>query len=154
MYLTIIILFALIGVSLILVEIFLLPGTTLAGFAGAGFMAGAAWIAFSYVGSMAGWITIFAMTAILLPAIVVFIKLGIMDKTSLKAEIDGKVETKENFAEVGQVGIAYSRLAPIGNADFSGKIVEVKSVEGMIQAGTPIEVVSVGKQEILVRQHL
>lgn len=151
MYLAIIVVFAAIGISLILAEIFLLPGTTLVGIIGVAFMAAASWVAFSQFGTRAGWITTFIMLALLIPAIYAFIKVGVMDKTSLKAEIDGTVEAKENFASVGQRGVATSRLAPIGNANFDGKTVEVKSVEGMVDAGTAIEVISVDKQEILVR---
>lgn len=151
MYLTVIIVFAAIGIALILAEIFLLPGTTLVGFFGVAFMAAASWVAFSQLGTTAGWITTFIMLVLLIPAIYAFIKFGVMDKTSLKAEIDSTVEAKEDFASVGQRGVAMSRLSPVGNALFDGKTVEVKSVEGMIDAGTEIEVVAADKQEILVR---
>jgi len=53
--------------------------------------------------------------------------------------------------QVGETGIAISRLAPIGNANFSGNVVEVKSLSGFIDVGSEIEAISVSENEILVK---
>ncbi len=73
-----------------------------------------------------------------------------MDKVSLKAEIDSKVEAKNKTVKEGDIGVAISRLAPIGNADINGFVVEVKSVMGFVDVGTGVKVVSADRQEVLV----
>ena len=55
---------------------------------------------------------------------------------------------------VGDTGKAVTRLAPIGTARFDGKSYEVKSLEGMIDAGTDIEVVLFEDNKIYVKPHL
>lgn len=75
-----------------------------------------------------------------------------MDKISLRAEIKSTVEGKDTNIKVGDRGVSLSRLAPIGNAEINGKITEVKSIRGFVDADTDIEVIAADKQEILVRR--
>lgn len=74
-----------------------------------------------------------------------------MDRVSLKTEIDSKVEAKNEMVKVGDTGVATSRLAPIGNAEINGFVVEVKSITGFVDVGTRIEIISADRQEVLVR---
>lgn len=151
MTIALIIIFALLGIALIILEIFFLPGTTIAGIVGGLFILASIWVSFSSFGSHIGWYTTAGTAIMLTLSIVLFIKLGVMDKISLKIEIDSKVEAKDKVVKVGDRGVASSRLAPIGNAEINGFVVEVKSITGFIDVATHIEVISADKQEILVR---
>lgn len=152
MPIALIITFAILGIALIVLEIFFLPGTTIAGVAGGLFLVASVWVAFASFGSDIGWYTIGAIALMLTVSIYLFVKLGVMDKVSLKTEIDSKLDAKNQFVQVGDRGTASSRLAPMGNADINGQMVEVKSINGFIDVDADIEVVSADKQEILVKQ--
>lgn len=152
MPIALIITFAILGIALIVLEIFFLPGTTIAGVAGGLFLVASVWVAFASFGSDIGWYTIGIIALMLTVSIYLFVKLGVMDKVSLKTEIDSKLDAKNQFVQVGDRGMASSRLASMGNADINGQMVEVKSINGFIDVDADIEVVSADKQEILVRQ--
>lgn len=151
MTVALIITFALLGIALLVLEIFFLPGTTIAGIAGGLFILASIWVAFASFGSHIGWYTIAGIAIVLTLSIVLFIKLGVMDRVSLKAEIDSKVEAKNDMVKAGDIGVAISRLAPIGNAEINGVVVEVKSINGFVDVGTQIEIISADSQEILIR---
>ena len=146
-----IIIFIILGIALLILEIFFLPGTSIAGIAGGAFLIVAVWVAFSAFGAKVGWYSVAGIIVVFGLSLYIFLKAGVMDKISLKTEIDGKVEAKDEIIKAGDRGIASSRLAPIGNAEIDGFVVEVKSITGFVDAGAEIEVISVNKQEILVK---
>ena len=55
MPIALIITFAILGIALIVLEIFFLPGTTIAGVAGGLFLVASVWVAFASFGSDIGW---------------------------------------------------------------------------------------------------
>ena len=150
MILALIITLVVLGIAFLLLEIFFLPGITIAGIAGGLCLAAAAWL--SYYGATVGWYTVVAVVVIFSISVYLFIKTGVMDKISLQAEIKSTVEGKDTNIKVGDRGVSLSRLAPIGNAEINGKITEVKSIRGFVDADTEIEVIAADKQEILVRR--
>lgn len=152
MILALIITLIVFGIAFLLLEIFFLPGITIAGIAGGLCLAAAAWFSFSYYGATVGWYTVVAVVVIFSISVYLFIKTGVMDKISLRAEIKSTVEGKDTNIKVGDRGVSLSRLAPIGNAEINGKITEVKSIRGFVDADTDIEVIAADKQEILVRR--
>ena len=152
MILALIITLIVLGIAFLLLEIFFLPGITIAGIAGGLCLAAAAWLSVSYYGATVGWYTVVAIVVIFSISVYLFIKTGVMDKISLRAEIKSTVEGKDTNIKVGDRGVSLSRLAPIGNAEINGKITEVKSIRGFVDADTDIEVIAADKQEILVRR--
>ena len=152
MILALIITLIVLGIAFLLLEIFFLPGITIAGIAGGLCLAATAWLSFSYYGATVGWYTVVAVVVIFSISVYLFIKTGVMDKISLRAEIKSTVEGKDTNIKVGDRGVSLSRLAPIGNAEINGKITEVKSIRGFVDADTDIEVIAADKQEILVRR--
>jgi len=150
MNIALIILFVVLGVALLLLEIFFLPGITIGGIAGGGFMIAAIWLAFAQSTTI-GWLTLIVSFALLATFIALFIKGKFWKRISLSTEIDSKVEHQNLVVQVGEKGVAISRLAPIGNANFSGNVLEVKSLSGFIDVGSEVEAVEVTENEILVK---
>ncbi len=144
-------LFLLLGVIFLILEIFLLPGFGIGGVAGIGFIGVAIWYAFTYVGVTAVWVTSGASILLLILGIWLFLRFKVLDKISLKAEIDGTADNKVSQIKEGDTGIARTRLAPMGNARFGDLDVEVKSEDGYIDAGTPIVVSQVNSTNVCVR---
>lgn len=143
-----------IGVALMLAEIFLLPGISIAGIVGGVMMVGSIVYAFYYVDATAGYVTIAANIIIGVGAFVFVIKSNALDHIALKTDIDAVVEQPEiQTLSVGDKGIALSRLNPIGKVEFNNEsVVEAKSVTGeFIDEGENVEIVHVEKSTVLVK---
>ena len=138
------IILTIVGLVLVLSEIFLIPGVGVAGVLGVLSLGGACYYVFYEFGLLAGAVFTAAILAVLIGLIVYTIKTRAWKKLALNTKIDSKVQNIEEEAlSVGDSGKAVTRLAPIGTARFDGKAYEVKSLEGMIDAGTEVEVVMV-----------
>ena len=138
---------------LIAVEIFIIPGTSLAGIAAGICLIVANYMTFELYGTIIG-------TIVLLASIVVCSLLGIWVARSKFLErywhhksIDSTSATQAQLSvKVGEEGTAITRLALIGNADINGNTVEVKSADGFIDEGTPIIVTRVDEAQITVKK--
>jgi len=150
----IVIFLVVLGIALILAEIFLLPGISIAGFAGGLSLLGGIVYAFVYIGNTAGFITVGASTIIGVGSFVYLIKSDAMSRIALKTDIDATVDQSElKLIREGETGKAISRLNPIGKAEFGSTIVEAKSFDGeFIDDGEIIEVVKVTPSNVLVKK--
>lgn len=141
------------GIILLLVEVFLVPGLSLAGIGAAGCLIYATSYAFYHIGFGGGIVT---LTASLVTSVLVFVwfmRSKSLDRLSLKKEIGSSVkEPSTNMVHVGDKGIALTRLAQIGNADFDGNIIEVRSSGDFIEEKSPIVVERISNGIIIVKQ--
>jgi len=92
MNILILVLLAVAGVALLVLELFLIPGVGIAGFTGVGCLIGAVVYAYMMVGAMAGHITFFAVLAAAAIAIYIFYKSRAIEKIGLDTKIEDKVE--------------------------------------------------------------
>ncbi len=135
------------------VELFIIPGTSVAGIAAGCCLVAANYVTFSWYGITTGvWVTAASIVACCL--------LGYwmthsktLDKYSLQKSIDSTAATQEQLSvRPGDEGVAVTRLALIGNADIGGRLVEVKSADGFLDEGTPVVVVRVEDARITVKK--
>ena len=137
------------GIILILAELLLIPGVGVAGILGVLSICGASWYAFAVLGPLAGAIvTIFNVVAL-----AVLTCFALRSRTWKKFELNTVIEKKESGinVNVGDRGRTVTRLAPMGTASISDTRMEVTALEGMIDAGTEIEVAHIEKNKIYVR---
>ena len=129
------------GLVLFIIEVFLLPGISIAGIISAGCLLYANYYAFDTLGTTPGCITL-AVSAIGVIGITIwFMRSKTVDKLSLKKTIDYKPEPLKGLdLKPGDEGIALTRLALIGNAEFNGRIIEVRSADGFINEKCRIRV--------------
>ena len=129
------------GLVLFIIEVFLLPGISIAGIISAICLLYANYYAFDTMGTLPGCITL-AVSAIEVIAITIwFMRSKTVDKLSLKKTLDYRPEPLKGLdLNVGDEGISLTRLALIGNAEFNGRIIEVRSADGLIDEKTPIRV--------------
>ena len=122
------------GLILFIIEVFLLPGINIAGIISAICLLYANYYAFDTMGTLPGCITL-AISAIGVVAITVwFMRSKTVDKLSLKKTIDYKPEPLKGLnLKAGDEGVALTRLALIGNAEFDGNIIEVRSTGDFIE---------------------
>ena len=137
------------AVILFLVELFVIPGISIAGI-----LAGACMIyAFAYLGTTAGFITLGVSAIACIGSLILFMRSKTLDKVALKKNITSKVDrTAADQVKVGDTGVAITRLALIGNAEIDGNIVEVKSMDGFLNEKTPIIVNRITDGVIMVEK--
>lgn len=151
MEIIIVVILLLVGIVFFLIELFLIPGISLAGIAGTLFLGAAVYLAYSGIGSSAGHLTLLGGLILLGVAIWIFFRSKTLDKMSLKTEIDGKNDPLENIViNIGDLGITSSRLAPMGKVKVNGHIVEAKTNDDFIDEKVEVIVLEVMKTNILV----
>ena len=141
------------GFILFIVEVFLIPGISIAGIASACSLIYANYYAFDTLGTIPGLITL-ALSALGVIGITFwFLKSKTVDKLSLKKSIDYRPEPLKGLElKVGDKGTALTRLALIGNAEFNGQIIEVRSSDGFIEEKCKIEVDRIMDGIVMVRK--
>lgn len=144
--------FIILGVVLLMAEVFLLPGITVAGFAGVASLIGGVIYAFVYVGNTAGYVTLGVSATLTAGVFVYLIKSKAMDRIALTTDVDSKVDISDvEKIKKGDRGITESRLNPIGEVSFGDIVVEAKSIDGKyIPEGVTVEAVKI-ETNILVR---
>ena len=141
------------GLILFIIEVFLLPGISIAGIISAICLLYANYYAFDTMGTLPGCITL-AISAIGVIAITIwFMRSKTVDKLSLKKTIDYKPEPLKGLnLKAGDEGIALTRLALIGNAEFNGNIIEVRSTGDFIDEKSRIRVNRIRDGIVLVEK--
>ncbi len=142
---------SLLSILLILTEIFLLPGVTIAGIAGALFSAGSILYAYTHLGSIGGHITLIVSISVFGFLFIQLIRSKAINKIGLKAEIDSKVENDIDRVNEGDEGITLSRLSPIGKIKVNGVVVEGKSLGEFIDDGQTIIIYKKYPNQVLVK---
>lgn len=142
----------LVAIVLLLLEIFLLPGITIAGVGGFIFAVGGIIYAYT-VGQTAGHITLVTSIIAFAGAFFWLLRSKSFSRVALKTEVDSKlVSSRDLGIEPGDEGVALSRLAPIGKALIKGITVEAKSTGDFINEETPIKVIRVDGYHVIVEQ--
>lgn len=142
------------GILFLLIEIFLLPGISIAGIAGAIFLVGGIVYSYMFLGSTAGNISLAASAVALGLTFFGLLKSKSLDRISLNTNIDDKVDNSYLLKiAAGDTGVAISRLNPIGKILVNDIIAEGKSFDGeFIEENTEIVVTKVETYNVLVKR--
>lgn len=149
----IVVVLLLLGIFLILAEIFLLPGVTLAIVAGIAFSAGGIYYSYSQLGFMAGNITV--VSSVVLFGVIFFwlLKSKALDKIALKTDIKSTVADKESLnIKEGDEGITLSRMNPIGKVRVNDVTMEAKTLGDFLDEDQEIVVLKVFPTQLIVQQ--
>mgnify|MGYP006050587837 FL=1 len=139
------------GLGLILMELFLLPGISIAGVCGVAALVGADYLAYVNISSTAGHIVLFVSLGILALGVYLFIKARTLDKMALTTDIDSKVELITDKIQIGDKGKTTSRLAPMGKIFINNITVEAKSIVGFIEENVEVEVIEISGNIVAVK---
>lgn len=143
MLIIIVALLVLTALLLFIVELFLIPGISIAGIAATLSMAASVYLAYAQIGVVAGHITLFANIIIIALAIYFFLKSKTLDKMALKTNIDNKIDLIQNNLQVGQHATTLSRLAPMGKILIDGKQFEARSQGEFIPENTAVIITAI-----------
>lgn len=141
------------GLLLFAIEVFLIPGISIAGLASAGCILYAIYFAFDTLGTAPGIITLIVSALGVIAVTIWFMRSSTVDKLSLKKAIDYRPEPLKGLdLKVGDEGVAITRLALIGNAEFNGHIIEVRSADGFIDEKCRIRVERIQDGIVMVQK--
>ena len=143
------------AVILFLVELFVIPGISVAGFLAGGCIIFANYYAFAYMGTTAGVITLIISALACIGSLVWFMRSKTVDRLSLKQTLDYKPEPLKGInIQAGDTGMSLTRLTLIGNAEINGHIIEVQSADGFIEERTPIQVTRINNGTVYVTRYI
>ncbi len=139
------------AIVLLLLEIFLLPGITVAGVGGVLFAIGG--LIYAYMaGAMIGHITLGVSAVVFTAVFFWLLRAKSFSRVALHAEVDSKLtSSRELGIVVGDEGVTLSRLAPIGKASIKGITVEAKSLDALIDEHREVVVVRVDGYNVIVK---
>ncbi|MCO6495881.1 MAG: NfeD family protein [Bacteroidetes bacterium] len=141
----------LIGLLLILMELFLTPGL-IVGVIGFLCWIGAIYQIYLLYGARAGNWTTAGMITLTILLIVWGLKTNIWNKVTVHESLTGRSNQNEGFIpEKGMKGIAISTLRPMGSARFGDSVIEVDSRGEMINQGEGIEIIAIEHGKIYVQ---
>jgi membrane-bound ClpP family serine protease len=150
MSIALIIIILLLGLLLIIAEIFFIPGTTIFGVAGGVVMV--IGVAMMYaVGTQQGHIALgISIVSILVATVLGF---RAIDKGALaaRAKIKGRVNELDSSLVPGMKGKAITELRPGGKVQFGEERVEVFSYGNYIPRDSQVEITNVTKDKIFVK---
>ena len=142
-----------IGLVMAILEIFFLPGITIAGVSAVLFFVGAIFYAFTQLGEFAGYLTIAVSVLVTIGGIILFIRSRSLDRIALKTSIDSVAPTLiSDQIKVGDEGITLSRLNPMGSVLINNISVEARTREDFIDEDVPVVVDKVDRTTIIVQK--
>lgn len=141
----------LLGLILVLIEFFLVPGTTVVGIVGGFLMIAAVVLTFLSHGNKVG--SIFLLLAFFSSAIALYFgfKVYSSDKLSVNSKIDSRNYLQKSDLEIGMTGLTVSALRPGGKVKFGHEKLEVYAQDEFIDSGVEVEVVGVQDHKIYVK---
>ncbi|MEI6059730.1 MAG: NfeD family protein [Bacteroidota bacterium] len=146
-----IIILIVLGLLFLLLEVLVIPGSTLAGIAGFGLLFTGLWQAYASKGSIAGHITLASTVLITIVGLYFSFKAGTWKRMALKTNSDSKLDLREGMEfNEGDTGLTMSRLAPTGKAMINDQIIEVHTYGEFIDQEKEIVVISVKDNKIIV----
>lgn len=142
------------GFILIILEVLVLPGKVFFGTVGALLMLAGIGITFAEFSPWAGLGVLLGSGATVVTTVTMAYKYGWLDRFIEKEQLKGKTVNKELLSiniSVGSEGKTKSPLRPTGLAEFNGKELHVESSGAYIDPNTPIEVVSIEENKVIVK---
>ena len=148
----VIVVLCLIGILLIMAEIFLIPGLTITALAGAAFSIAGIYYAYRSYGVWGGSVTLVSTLAIIGIAFVYLVKSKALDTISLKTDIGSTVASNDSLrVAVGDEGVSISRLNPVGKVRVNNITMEAKTLGEFVDENTEIVVLKVSPTQLIVK---
>jgi membrane-bound ClpP family serine protease len=142
-----------IGLLFLVLEILVVPGTTVVGIFGLVLMGVGIWEAYNIFGATTGHLVVAGSLVITVIAIALSLRSKTWKRAMLSTEIKGKTNLiNQEKVKPGDTGKAVSRLVPMGKALINDEYFEVRSMGQYVDQGTDIEVIKIENNKIFVKQ--
>lgn len=153
MSLTLIIILIIAGLLFLLLEVLVIPGTTVVGIAGFALIVFSVWESYNVFGSPTGHFVLSGTIFFTILTIYLALKSKTWNRIMLKTEISGKVnEIDSTKVQAGDSGISVSRLTPGGKALINDEYYEVHTNGEFIDQESEIVVTHLADNKIFVKR--
>lgn len=141
-----------VGALMLVVELVLLPGITIAAIGALGSYGGAAWLAYNNYG-VRGLIVVVAVVIIITIIATWFsLRAKTWDRFALRDKIESRSqESPEHKVKTGDRGTALGRLAPMGTVVIDGRNYEAKTTGAFVDQHTEVEVIGFENFNVIVK---
>lgn len=143
-----------IGIILLVAELVLLPGISVAGIAAFVSFAAAIFYGFFHFGVVGGSIIVASIVILSIIAVVVSLRANTWRRLSLKTTIEGTSTPtpEQQNIRIGQQGETITRLAPMGKVRFGEVTIEAKSIDSFLDPHQTVEVIGYDNTAAVVRK--
>lgn len=147
----IIVFLVILGIVLLLIEVTILPGITVAGVGSFLVLVYSVYLAFTSYGSLVGFLTL-AFVLIVSPLLVYYFFKGKAGKSMvLNTVITGVAnEIDAERVKIGDIGVTIGRLAPMGKIKVNEEVIEVRSTGAFVNPGEKVRIIHIEKSLITV----
>lgn len=153
MSLTLIIILIIAGLLFLLLEVLVIPGTTVVGITGFALIIFSVWESYNVFGSPTGHFVLLGTIFFTILTIYLALKSKTWNRIMLKTEISGKVnEIDSTKVQAGDSGISVSRLTPGGKALIKDEYYEVHTNGEFIDQESEIVVTHLADNKIFVKR--
>ena len=140
-----------IGLALIVAELVFIPGTTVVGLLGLFSTIAAIVISYRHYGNEVGFYVLVGTGIVTLGTLFYSFRSRSWSRFSLKTAIDSRVnEGLTDSLQVGDKGVAASRLRPFGKALFNQREYEVRTSGNFLEAGSEVTITLITSNQIIV----
>ena len=141
-----------VGALMLIIELVMLPGITIAAIGALGCYGGAGWLAWNHYGVKG----LLVVVAIVIVVTIVSTWFSLRAKTWQRFALGDKIESRSQEApgrkvKIGDRGAALGRLAPMGTVVIDGHNYEAKTTGGFVDQHTEIEVIGFENSNIIVK---
>jgi len=138
------------GLILILLELFVTPGFI------TGLLGGAAWLYALYkiyneYGNTSGHLALGGLLLLLIACVVIAVKSGVWEKVYLNSQVEGRVNELPDV-KIGDTGYTISALRPMGKMVINNSNFEVCTMGELVDTGAYVEVIKIENNKIFVKQ--
>ena len=139
------------GIVLLLIEVTILPGITVAGVGSFLVLVYSVYLAFTTYGSLVGFLTL-AFVLIVSPLLVYYFFKGKAGKSMVLNTVLTGVANEIDLekVKVGDVGVTIGRLAPMGKIKVNDEVVEVRSTGAFVNPGEKVRIIHIEKSMVTV----
>lgn len=150
----VVLLLVLVGLLLIVLEFFVVPGVTVAGIGGVLMIAGGVFMAYRTYGTSGGHIALAGSVLCIIAAVVIALRSNSWNRLMLNTNVDGKFQAVVSEANhplvIGDEGVALTRLNPIGKARFGKTVIEAHCPGKFVDQQTKLIVKKVFDNHVVV----
>lgn len=151
---SIILILILAGLLFLLLEMLVIPGTTVVGAIGFILIAIGIWQGYASHGTPEGHYLLAGTVFFTVLLIAMSLRSKTWNRVMLHTEVDGKANViDENAVKPGDTGKAVSRLVPMGKAFINNEYYEVSTTGEFIDQGTEIVIERIENNKIFVKSN-
>lgn len=139
------------GIILLFIEFFVVPGVSVFGIAGIIVLILGIYFSYSSFGVNIGNTILFGTIAAMGLSFYIAYRKGVWNKMALSTQVTSKVNDAVKNVTIGDKGITISRLAPMGTVMVNGSYFEASSKGTFINENSEIEIINIDNNRITVK---